>query len=114
MYAEADKDAQDFHSKGLQRLDEAAKTQTEKDAESVASSKAKLEKLLADQTAEVDGKKATEQEKLKAVQDYAEAAIKANGGVMDGTMQADLMTKGYIVTMNDAGKVSVEAWACGC
>ncbi|MEX5438905.1 tape measure protein [Acinetobacter indicus] len=109
-YAKADKDAQDFHSKGLQRLDEASKSQTEKDAESVASSKAKLEKLLADQAAEADGKKATEQEKLKAVQDYAEAAIKANGGVMDGTMQADLMTKGYIVTMNDAGKVSVEAW----
>lgn len=109
-YAKADKDAQDFHSKGLQRLDEASKTQVEKDAESVASSKAKLEKLLADQTAEADGRKATEQEKLKAVQDYAEAAIKANGGVMDGTMQADLMTKGYIVTMNDAGKVSVEAW----
>lgn len=109
-YAEADKDAQDFHSKGLQRLDEASKSQTEKDAESVASSKAKLEKLLADQAAEADGKKATEQEKLKAVQDYAEAAIRANGGVMDGTMQADLMTKGYIVTMNDAGKVSVEAW----
>ena len=109
-YAKADKDAQDFHSKGLQRLDEASKTQTEKDAESVASSKAKLEKLLADQTAEADGKKASEQEKLKAVQDYAEAAIRANGGAMDGTMQADLMTKGYIVTMNEAGKVSVEAW----
>ncbi|WP_180158857.1 tape measure protein [Acinetobacter sp. YH01026] len=109
-YADADKDAQDFHSKGLQRLEEASKTQTEKDAESVASSKAKLEKLLADQTAEADGRKATEQEKLKAVQDYAEAAIKANGGAMDGTMQADLMTKGYIVTMNEAGKVSVEAW----
>lgn len=109
-YAEADRDAQDFHSKGLQRLEEASKTQTEKDAESVASSKAKLEKLLADQTAEADGRKATEQEKLKAVQDYAEAAIKANGGAMDGTMQADLMTKGYIVTMNEAGKVSVEAW----
>lgn len=109
-YAEADRDAQDFHSKGLQRLEEASKTQTEKDAESVASSKAKLEKLLADQTAEAEGKKASEQEKLKAVQDYAEAAIKANGGVMDGAMQADLMTKGYIVTMNEVGKVSVEAW----
>lgn len=108
-YAEADKDAQDFHSKGLQRLDEASKSQTEKDAESVASSKAKLEKLLADQAAEADGKKATEQEKLKAVQDYAEAAIKANGGVMDGVMQADLLTKGYIVTIDEVGKVSVQA-----
>lgn len=108
-YAEADKDAQNFHSKGLQRLDEASKSQTEKDAESVASSKAKLEKLLADQAAEADGKKATEQEKLKAAQDYAEAAIKANGGVMDGVMQADLLTKGYIVTIDEAGKVSVKA-----
>lgn len=109
-YAEADRDAQGFKSKSIAAIEEIGKTQVEKDAESVASSKAKLEKILADQTAEADGKKATEQEKLKAVQDYAEAAIKANGGVMDGTMQADLMTKGYIVTMNDAGKVSVEAW----
>lgn len=109
-YAEADRDAQGFKSKSIAAIEEIGKTQTEKDAESVASSKAKLEKLLADQTAEAEGKKASEQEKLKAVQDYAEAAIKANGGAMDGTMQADLMTKGYIVTMNEAGKVSVEAW----
>nr|WP_075167028.1 tape measure protein [Acinetobacter indicus] len=108
-YAEADRDAQGFHSKGLQRLDEASKTQAEKDAETVASSKAKLEQLLADQTAEVEGKKVSEQEKLKAVQDYAEAAIRANGGVMDGVMQADLLTKGYIVTIDKAGKVSVQA-----
>ena len=47
---------------------------------------------------------------LVSAQAYAEAAIKANGGVMDGTMQADLMTKGYIVTMDKAGKVSVAAW----
>ncbi|MGN5533736.1 tape measure protein [Acinetobacter sp. Lyrl_1] len=109
-YNKASNGATDFKSKGIAAIEEISKTQTEKDAESVASSKAKLEKLLADQTAEADGRKATEQEKLKAVQDYAEAAIKANGGAMDGTMQADLMTKGYIVTMNEAGKVSVEAW----
>lgn len=109
-YNKASNGATDFKSKGIAAIEEISKTQAEKDAESVASSKAKLEKILADQTAEADGKKATEQEKLKAVQDYAEAAIKANGGVMDGTMQAELMTKGYIVTMNDAGKVSVEAW----
>ena len=109
-YAAADKSAQEFQSKGMARLKEASQTQAEKDAEALASSKAKLEQLLADQNAELDGKKVTEQEKLKAVQAYAEAAIKANGGVMDGAMQADLMTKGYIVTMNDVGKVSVEAW----
>ncbi len=65
--------------------------------------------MLADQKTEVDGKKATEEEKLSAVQTYAEAAIKANGGVMDGVMQADLLTKGYIVTIDEAGKVSVQA-----
>ncbi|QTD63173.1 tape measure protein [Acinetobacter towneri] len=109
-YNKASNGATDFKSKGIAAIEEISKTQTEKDAESVASSKAKLDKLLADQAAEVDGKKASEQEKLKAIQDYAEAAIKANGGVMDGTMQADLMTKGYIVTMNEVGKVSVKAW----
>lgn len=46
---------------------------------------------------------------LASAQAYAEAAIKANGGVIDGTMQADLLTKGYIVTMDEAGKVSVQA-----
>ena len=108
-YTEADQEAQKFQSKGLQRLNEAAQTQAEKDAESVASSKAKLDQLLADQQTEVNGKKATESEKLSAVQAYAEAAIKANGGVMDGVMQADLLTKGYIVTIDQAGKVSVQA-----
>ncbi len=49
-------------------------------------------------------------EKLSSVKAYAEAAIKANGGVIDGTMQADLMAKGYIVTVGEAGKVSVAAW----
>ena len=109
-YTKASNGAMEFKSKGIEAVNDISKTQKEKDAESVASSKAKLESLLADQKTEVDGKKATEEEKLSAVQTYAEAAIKANGGVMDGTMQAELMTKGYIVTMNDAGKVSVEAW----
>src|SRR5690606_9957801 len=108
-YAEADREAQNFQSKGVQRLNEAAQTQGQKTAERLALSKQELEQLLSDQQSEVNGKKATEQEKLKAVQDYAEAAIKANGGVMDGVMQADLLTKGYIVTIDEAGKVSVQA-----
>ncbi|NNH86256.1 tape measure protein [Acinetobacter terrae] len=108
-YAEADQEAQEFQSKGLQRLNEAAQTQAEKDAESVESSRKKLEQLLAHQQTEVNGRKVTEAEKLSAVQTYAEAAIAANNGVMDGTMQADLLTKGYIVTIDQAGKVSVQA-----
>ncbi|WP_180102208.1 tape measure protein [Acinetobacter sp. YH12126] len=46
---------------------------------------------------------------LASAQATAEAAIAANGGVMDGVMQADLLTKGYIVTIDEAGKVSVQA-----
>lgn len=108
-YAEADQEAQKFQSKGMQRLNEAAQTQAEKDAESVESSRRKLDQFLAHQQAETNGKKASEAEKMSAVQAYAEAAIKANGGVMDGVMQADLITKGYIVTIDEAGKVSVQA-----
>lgn len=54
-------------------------------------------------------KAALDKDMLASAQDYAEAAIKANGGVMDGVMQADLLTQGYIVTMDEAGKVSVQA-----
>lgn len=85
------------------------KTEEQKNVESVESSKKKLDQLLAHQQTEVNGTKATESEKMSAVQAYAEAAIKANGGVMDGVMQADLLTKGYIVTIDEAGKVSVKA-----
>lgn len=54
-------------------------------------------------------KAALDKDMLASAQDYAETAIKANGGVMDGVMQADLLTKGYIVTIDEAGKVSVQA-----
>lgn len=109
-YDKASNGAMDFKSKGIAAIQAIRATEEEKNAESVASSKAKLDQLLADQQAEVNSKKANESEKLSAVQAYAEAAIKANGGVMDGVVQADLLTKGYIVTIDQAGKTSVEAW----
>src|SRR5690606_30107609 len=67
-YAEADREAQNFQSKGVQRLNEAAQTQGQKTAERLALSKQELERLLSDQQSEVDGKKATESEKINAVQ----------------------------------------------
>lgn len=109
-FSEADKDAIEFQSQGKKRADEAIQTEQQKQQAIRDESKLTLDKLLADQDADVNGKKQSESEKLRAVQEYAEAAIKANGGVMDGTVQADLMTKGYIVTMDQAGKVSVQAW----
>ncbi|WP_417212358.1 tape measure protein, partial [Acinetobacter venetianus] len=106
----ASNDAVKFKSAGIEAIRQIGLTQAEKDTETVASSKATLDKLLLHQNEEVEGKKAAEGEKLAAVQKYAELAIKANGGVIDGTMQADLMTKGYIVTLDEAGKVAVSAW----
>ncbi|ENW78668.1 hypothetical protein F909_03630 [Acinetobacter sp. ANC 3929] len=117
LFAQAEKNAQqavklsEEHKWAvIETYNDIGKTQLQKDQEAIASSKAKLEELLKDQKTEVEGKKVSEEEKLRAVQTYAEAAIKANGGVMDGTMQADLMTKGYIVTLDEAGKVAVQAW----
>lgn len=108
-YDKASNGATNFQSKGVAAIEEISKTQKQKNSESLAQSKATLDQLLADQQAETNGKKASEAEKMSAVQAYAEAAIKANGGVMDGVMQADLITKGYIVTIDEAGKVSVQA-----
>ena len=109
-YKKASDGALEFKSKGVQALDEIGKTQDQKNAESLAQSKATLDQMLANQQSELNGKKITEDEKLKAVTAYAEAAIAANKGVMDGMMQADLIAKGYMVTMDQAGKVSVQAF----
>ncbi|UUS61831.1 MULTISPECIES: tape measure protein [unclassified Acinetobacter] len=155
-YAEADKDAMAFESKGLKRMEEAAQTQDEKNAETLSKNKetfaeltkqnedfAQKSKSLADERAAIDAQlnqarkdgnqstidsilqksnelEAREKEHatakakldsdlLASAQATAEAAIAANGGVMDGVMQADLLTKGYIVTIDEAGKVSVQA-----
>jgi len=109
-YKKASDGALEFKSKGVQALDEIGKTQDQKNAESLAQSKATLDQMLANQQSELNGKKVTEDEKLKAVTAYAEAAIAANKGVMDGVMQADLIAKGYMVTMDQTGKVSVQAF----
>lgn len=109
-YKKASDGALEFKSKGVQALDEIGKTQDQKNAESLAQSKVTLDQMLANQQTELNGKKVTEDEKLKAVTAYAEAAIAANKGVMDGMMQADLIAKGYMVTMDEAGKVSVQAF----
>ncbi|MEN3967684.1 tape measure protein [Acinetobacter sp. BWR-L5] len=109
-YKKASDGALEFKSKGVQALDEIGKTQDQKNAENLAQSKATLDQMLANQQSDLIGKKVTEDEKLKAVTAYAEAAIAANKGVMDGMMQADLIAKGYMVTMDQAGKISVQAF----
>lgn len=108
-YDRASKGAMDFQSKGMAAYSEISKTAEQKNDETLANAQATMEQLLALNQNEVGAKQATEDEKLKAVQAYAEAAVAANKGVMDGVMQADLITKGYIVTIDEAGKVSVQA-----
>lgn len=110
-YNKASDGAVEFKSRGVEAIQAISQTQEENNAQSLADAKTTMDQLLAEQQREVEGKKATEEEKLKAVRAYAEAAVAANKGVIDGTMQADLMAKGYIVTVDQAGKVSVEAWS---
>lgn len=117
MFAAAQKNATDanklaLESKSLtiQALDEIQKTQVQKNAESLANTKAKLDAVLAMNVQEVAASKATENDKTNAVKAYVQAAITANKGVLDGVIQADLLTKGYIVTVDNLGKASVEAW----
>ena len=106
-YKEASDGALNFKSKAVEAIEDVDKTQKQIDLEAVASSKAKLDQLLADQKSEVVGKKRSEEEKLSAVQAYAEAAIAANGGVMNAKIQAELIEKGYMVTLDQLGKVTV-------
>ncbi|WP_224963677.1 tape measure protein [Acinetobacter guillouiae] len=107
FYQKASDGAINFKSKAVEALDDIGKTQQQKDNEAVASSKEKLNQILSDLQAEVSGKKTSEDEKLQAVQAYAEAAIKANKGVIDGVMQADLISKGYMVSLDETGKIAV-------
>lgn len=107
FYQKASDGAINFKSKAVEALDDIGKTQQQKDNEAVASSKAKLNQILSDLQAEVSGKKISEDEKLQAVQAYAEAAIKANKGVIDGVMQADLISKGYMISLDETGKIAV-------
>ena len=110
-YQKASNGALEFKSKGIEAIGEISKTQKEEDAEALESSKQKLDKLLADQKTEVDGKKASEADKVKAVQAYADEAVKANNGVLDSAVQLDLQSKGYMVTLDSAGKVVVASMA---
>lgn len=56
-------------------------------------------------------KAALDKDMLASVEAYAAAAIKANGGVMDGAIQADLIAKGYMATLDSTGKVVVTSMA---
>lgn len=100
----------DFKSSASQALDDMQKTEEQKNAESVANAKAKMDELFALNKQEVDAKKVSEEEKLTAVKAYAEQAIKANDGVISDQLRLDLATRNYIATVDEAGKVTVEAW----
>lgn len=101
-YTEADKQAMEFKSKYVERLEEMSKTEQQKNQEKADSAKATLEKIDADETASA-------QNRIKAAQDYANAAIAANEGVLSEQLKSELAAKGYAVAMDEAGKVTVTA-----
>src|SRR5690606_14825524 len=95
-YAEADKQAMEFKSKYVERLEEMSKTEQQKNQEKADSAKATLEKIDADETASA-------QNRIKAAQNYANAAIAANEGVLSEQLKSELAAKGYAVAMDEAG-----------
>lgn len=101
-YTEADKQAMEFKSKYVERLEEMSKTEQQKNQEKADSAKTTLEKIDADETASA-------QNRIKAAQDYANAAIAANEGVLSEQLKSELAAKGYAVAMDEAGKVTVTA-----
>lgn len=52
-------------------------------------------------------------EKLKAAVAFAEASIEGNNKVLSGQAQAELAAKGFITTIDSAGKVTVKAFDDG-
>ncbi len=101
--------ATDFQSQTKLVWEDIHKTQEQRDAEHLANAKTRMTELLALNKQDAESKKITEQEKIQAVQAYAQLAVQANKGVMDGTIQTDLLTKGYIVTLEQTGKVAVQS-----
>ena len=82
-YTEADKQAMEFKSKYVERLEEMSKTEQQKNQEKADSAKTTLEKIDADETASA-------QNRIKAAQDYANAAIAANEGVLSEQLKSEL------------------------
>lgn len=120
-YTSAGNDADKFESKAKIAYDNIGKTQQQRNNESVASAKDAMDKIIAvkeveqSKTGDIDARITASNtklnnDKISAVQDYVNAAMAANKGVLDGTVQADLLTKGYIVTVDEAGKATVKAW----
>lgn len=52
-----------------------------------------------------------EQSKLDAVQKFAQQAADANGGVLSSEVLLQLATKNYMASVDEAGRVSVNAWS---
>lgn len=60
-----------------------------------------------------DSGQATAAELRQAFTKYAEAAVQANGGVVDGFLQAQAAAQGLTVRVDETGKVIVEAMGKG-
>ena len=101
-FAEADQIAQEFESKGTARAIESKRTKAEINAQELTDAKAKYDEI--DTRAD-----ASEQSKAKAATAWAQAAIKANDGVLNAETQRDLFAKGFMATQKEAGEVTVAA-----
>ena len=117
MYGQASDAALEFKSKGIAAIEDLSKTEAQINAESLANLKATFEDKaqlyldLAITEADYAAKSvALEESKLKAAQEYAQAAVDGNNGVIDSATMLDLATQNYIATVDEAGQVSIQSF----
>ena len=117
MYSEASDAALDFKSKGMVAIKDLSKTEEQVNSETLANLKTtfedKAQLYLDSATTEADYAAKSielEQSKLEAAQEYAQAAVDGNNGVIDSATMLDLATQNYIATVDEAGQVSVESF----
>ncbi|WDZ50171.1 tape measure protein [Acinetobacter vivianii] len=107
FYAEADKLALGFQSQAKKRLDEAVEDEVQKNARILAENKKALDDLLAIQEQEGQNNDKLQSRKLKAVTDYVTAAVAANEGILNATLELELAQSGYYASVDQGGKVVV-------
>ncbi|WP_151765731.1 tape measure protein [Acinetobacter colistiniresistens] len=107
LYDEVDKLALSHESQAKKRLDEAVESEEQKNARILAENRKALDDLLALQEEEGQKNDKLQSRKLKAVTDYVTAAVQANEGVLDSSLELEMAQSGYFVSVDEGGKVVV-------
>lgn len=107
LIGQANDDAMAFESEGKKRLDRSIESEAQANARILAEKRKALDDTLSLQSSEELGNAKLQAQKLAAVEEYANGAIKANDGLLSKDLQLELAKKGYYTTVDEGGKVVV-------